>query len=123
MRVTMSLSLLVLKLFVASPLILIFSIFSGPSFETLEVRPDLPFEDISALLVGIVRLSLSCYPDRYENVDKLLGFVLEKVEQLKDTTEAHSSETITNILELLKLLIRSFPRILTVLRLKTLSHC
>lgn len=96
----------------------LFDIFWSFLLKLLEVRPDLPFEDISALLVGIVRLSLSCYPDRYENVDKLLGFVLEKVEQLKDTTEAHSSETITNILELLKLLIRSFPRILTVLRLK-----
>lgn len=96
----------------------LFDIFWTLLLKLLDVRPDLPIEDITALLVGIARLSLNCYPERTENIDKILEFVLQKVEQLKDSPEVHSADTTNNILDLLTLLIRSYPQMLTVLSLK-----
>lgn len=97
----------------------LFEIFWSFLQKLLETRPDLPFQDTTALLFGIARLSLNCYPDQVDRIDKILAFILEKVEQLNDTPEAHSAETTNNILELLKLLIQSFPNVLTVLTLKS----
>lgn len=96
----------------------LFDIFWSFLSKLLTVRPDLPIEDITAILVGIARLTLNCYPDRIANADKILQFVLDKIEELKDTPDAHSAETTGNILELLQLLIHSYPRMLTVLSLK-----
>ena len=41
-------------------------------------------QDITALLVSLTNLSLSCYPDRLEYVDQILGFAAEKI---KDSAE------------------------------------
>src|SRR6266478_4152094 len=38
-----------------------------------QARPDLSIQDVTALLVSLTNLSLSCYPDRLEYVDKVLG--------------------------------------------------
>lgn len=96
----------------------LFDIFWSLLLKLLDVRPDLPIEDITALLVGIARLSLNCYPERTENIDKILEFVLQKVEQGAGNPEIRSDVTIENILDLLKLLIQTYPRMLTVLSLK-----
>lgn len=96
----------------------LFEIFWSLVAKLLEARPDLPIEDITALYVGIGRLSLNCYPERTENIDKILEFILNKVEALKDTPDVHLEGTTANILELLQLLIRAYPRLLTVLSLK-----
>lgn len=97
----------------------LFDIFWSLVAKLLAARPDLPIEDVTALYVGIARLSLSCYPERTENIDKILEFILNKVESLKDTPDVHSEVTTANILELLRLLIRAYPRLLTVLSLKS----
>lgn len=96
----------------------LFEIFWSFLLKLSEVRPDLSFQEITALLFGIARLSLNCYPERVESIDQILAFILEKIEALKDTTEVYAAETTSNILELLKLLIQSFPTVLTVLTLK-----
>ncbi|KAJ9098972.1 hypothetical protein QFC19_006196 [Naganishia cerealis] len=41
-------------------------------------RADLSIQDISALLVSLINLSLSCYPDRLEYVDQILAFASGK---------------------------------------------
>lgn len=97
----------------------LFDIFWSLVAKLLTARPDLPIEDITAMYVGIARLSLNCYPERTDNIDKILEFILAKVEALKDTPDVHSEVTTGNILELLQLLIRAYPRLLTVLSLKS----
>lgn len=50
-----------------------------------KARPDLSIQDITALLVALINLSVSCYPDRLEYVDQILGFATDK-------TREHSEE-------------------------------
>ena len=54
----------------------------------MQARPDLSIQDITALLVSLTNLSLSCYPDRLEYVDQVLGFAADKV---KEFTERYVS--------------------------------
>ena len=49
-----------------------------------KARPDLSIQDITALLVSLTNLSLSCYPDRLEYVDQILGFAAEKIKEFTD---------------------------------------
>ena len=44
-----------------------------------KARPDLSIQDITALLVSLTNLSVSCYPDRLEYVDQILGFAADKI--------------------------------------------
>lgn len=39
---------------------------------------------MTALLVSLVNLSLSCYPDRLEYVDQVLGFAKAKIAEFAD---------------------------------------
>lgn len=95
----------------------LFEIFWSLVAKLLGARPNLTISDTTALYVGIARLSINCYPERTENIDKILEFVLQKLESVKDTPEAHSEATVGNVLELLQLLI-NYHRLLTVLELK-----
>jgi vacuolar protein sorting-associated protein 35 len=45
------------------------------------MRPDLGIQDITALLVSLLNLGLSCYPDRLEYVDCLLKFAETKIQE------------------------------------------
>ena len=55
-----------------------------------QARPDLPIQDITALLVSLTNLSLSCYPDRLEYVDQVLAFAQEKVKEFSDGYASNS---------------------------------
>lgn len=48
---------------------------------TGKARPDLTIQDITALCVSLINLSLSCYPDRLEYVDQILSFAQGKVQE------------------------------------------
>jgi len=50
----------------------------------LQARPDLSIQDITALLVSLTNLSLSCYPDKLEYVDQILGFAHGKIKEYGD---------------------------------------
>ena len=50
----------------------------------MQARPDLSIQDISALLVSLINLSLSCYPDRLEYVDQILAFASGKVQEYQN---------------------------------------
>ena len=50
----------------------------------MQARPDLSIQDITALLVSLTNLSLSCYPDRLEYVDQVLGFAADKVKEFAE---------------------------------------
>jgi vacuolar protein sorting-associated protein 35 len=60
------------------------SVVSPAASHTSQARPDLSIQDVTALLVSLTNLSLSCYPDRLEYVDKVLGFARDKVKEFAD---------------------------------------
>ena len=55
----------------------------------LQARPDLSVQDITALLVSLTNLSLSCYPDKLEYVDQILGFAHGKIKEYGDKLSRH----------------------------------
>lgn len=82
-----------------------------------QARPDLSIQDITALLVSLVNLSLSCYPDKLEYVDQVLSFALSKVTEYSDNPDLHHPTTIQNLLSLLLSPINSYLTVLTLLAL------
>ncbi|KAJ9113174.1 hypothetical protein QFC22_006013 [Naganishia vaughanmartiniae] len=99
-------------------------------------RPDLSIQDISALLVSLINLSLSCYPDRLEYVDQILAFASGKVREFSSrqviptiigsrsnadtlhnasSPELHTPATTANFLSLLLSPITSYISVLTLL--------
>lgn len=93
----------------------LFQIFWSNVSTLLEHRPDLPSEDITALCLHISKLSLCCYPKRTENIDTILEFLVKNPPAELDNNFLKASNA--NILELLLLLINSYPKLLTVLRI------
>lgn len=74
-------------------------------------------QDITALLVSLINLSLSCYPDRLEYVEQVLSFAQSKVEEYTDSPDLHHPVTIANLLALLVAPINSYLTVLTLLAL------
>jgi len=68
-------------------------------------------------LVSLINLSLSCYPDRLEYVDQVLGFAKDKVTEFADQPDLHTSATTSNLLSLLIAPINSYQSALTLLAL------
>lgn len=86
----------------------LFKLFFQHVQQMVQVRPDIPGEDISGIMVGISRLSLNCYPDKKDNIDQVLEFEFKR--------ETNGGEQ--SIFELLKLLIDFYPSgPLTILKL------
>jgi vacuolar protein sorting-associated protein 35 len=92
----------------------------------------LSVQDITALLVSLTNLSLSCYPDRLEYVDQVLGFARDKVKEFSDkqvflihilshcrltdySPDLHSQQTSNNLAALLVAPINSYQSVLTLL--------
>ena len=59
----------------------LFEVFWHQVVELIKARPDLSVQDVTALLVSLINLSLSCYPDRIDYVDQVLAFANAKVEE------------------------------------------
>ncbi|CAG8519978.1 20611_t:CDS:10 [Rhizophagus irregularis] len=91
----------------------LFEVFWGQIVDLVKVRKDY----ITALLVSLVNLSLSCYPDKIEYVDQVIEFAKQKVLDFHDSPDLHSSTTTTNLLNLLLAPINSYPTVLTLLAL------
>lgn len=89
-------------------------------------------QDITALLVSLTNLSLSCYPDRLEYVDQILGFAHSKIKEYADrcvyfwmyvygtlilrySPELHAPQTAANLAALLVAPINSYQSVLTLL--------
>lgn len=96
-------------------------------------------QDITALLVSLTNLSLSCYPDRLEYVDQVLGFAHDKIKEFsaryvtiefivhsstltsRRSPDLHSPQTTTNLASLLLAPINSYQSVLTLLALQRYS--
>lgn len=95
----------------------LFEVFWQQVVELIKARPDLPFQDITALLVSLTNLSLSCYPDRLDYVDQILGFARDKMQEYKDSPDLYSPQTIQNLANLLLAPVSSYQSVLTLLAL------
>ncbi|KAI0757552.1 vacuolar protein sorting-associated protein 35 [Daedaleopsis nitida] len=98
----------------------LFEVFWHQVVELIKARPDLSIQDITALLVSLTNLSLSCYPDRLEYVDQILGFAAEKIKEFSDSgsPDLHHPQTIANLSALLLAPINSYQSVLTLLALQ-----
>ncbi|KDE02463.1 hypothetical protein MVLG_06982 [Microbotryum lychnidis-dioicae p1A1 Lamole] len=95
----------------------LFEVFWQQVVELIKARPDLSIQDITALLVSLVNLSLSCYPDKLEYVDQVLSFARSKVQEYADSPDLHHPVTIQSLLSLLLAPINSYLTVLTLLAL------
>jgi vacuolar protein sorting-associated protein 35 len=59
----------------------LFEVFWHQVVELIRARPDLSIQDVTALLVSLINLSLSCYPERIDYVDQVLMFAKGKVDE------------------------------------------
>ena len=62
----------------------LFEVFWHQVVELIKARPDLSIQDVTALIVSLLNLSLSCYPDRIDYVDQVLTFAKNKVDEYAD---------------------------------------
>ncbi|KAH9949479.1 vacuolar protein sorting-associated protein 35 [Amylocystis lapponica] len=99
----------------------LFEVFWRQVVELIKARPDLSIQDITALLVSLTNLSLSCYPDRLEYVDQILGFAHDKIKEFTDSPDLHSQATTNNLAALLVAPINSYQSVLTLLALQRYS--
>ncbi|CAG8503241.1 24133_t:CDS:10 [Dentiscutata erythropus] len=99
----------------------LFEVFWGQVVDLVRARHDLSIQDITALLVSLVNLSLSCYPDRIEYVDQVIEFAKQKVVDFHDSPDLHSPAATSNLLNLLLAPINNYPTVLTLLALPNYS--
>lgn len=111
----------------------LFEVFWEQIVRLIRARPDLSLQDVTALLVSLANLSLSCYPDRLEYVDQVLGFASSVVQEQEAQLAAqgsgqggqiqaqafdlHSPATAANLAALLIAPINSYTSALTLLAL------
>ncbi|KAH7884051.1 vacuolar protein sorting-associated protein 35 [Phlebopus sp. FC_14] len=93
----------------------LFEVFWKQVVELIKARPDLSIQDITALLVSLTNLSLSCYPDRLEYVNQILGFAHDKIKEFTDNPDIHAPQTASNLAALLVAPINSYQSVLTLL--------
>ncbi|KAI6046979.1 vacuolar protein sorting-associated protein 35 [Pisolithus marmoratus] len=98
-----------------APNVQLFEVFWKQVVELIKARPDLSIQDITALFVSLTNLSLSCYPDRLEYVDQILGFTHEKIKEFSKSPDLHAPQTATNLAALLVAPINSYQSVLTLL--------
>lgn len=108
----------------------LFEVFWEQIVRLIRARPDLSLQDVTSLLVSLTNLSLSCYPDRLEYVDQVLGFTSSIVQEQEAAIAAqgpgqaqaqafdlHSPATSSNLAALLLAPINSYTSALTLLAL------
>ncbi|EMR11129.1 hypothetical protein PNEG_00725 [Pneumocystis murina B123] len=93
----------------------LFDLFWLQIIKLVKVRPDLPIQDITALLVSLCNLALTCYPYEFHYIDQVLKYARLKMMEYVDSIDLHSPESRDNFLKLLLAPISSYSYILTVL--------
>ncbi|CEP16622.1 hypothetical protein [Parasitella parasitica] len=95
----------------------LFVVFWGQIVELVKARPDLSIQDLTALLVSLINLSLSCYPEKIDYVDQILAYAKDKVLEFSDSPDLHSKATEANLLGLLLAPIQHYSSALYLLAL------
>ncbi|KAI8142409.1 vacuolar protein sorting-associated protein 35 [Fennellomyces sp. T-0311] len=95
----------------------LFQVFWTQIVELVKVRSDLSIQDLTALLVSLINLSLSCYPSKLNYVDQILAYAKEKMTEYSDSPDLHSKATEASLLALLLAPINQYTSVLTLLAL------
>lgn len=85
--------------------------------ERRQARPDLSIQDVTALLVSLANLSLSCYPSHLDYIDQVLSFALTQCQLCADSPDLHHPTTTSHLLSLLLAPIQNYLTVLTLLAL------
>lgn len=95
----------------------LFVVFWAQIVELVKARRDMTVQDMTALLVSLINLSLSCYPEKLEYVDQILAFAKDKVLEFANLPDLHSKSTEANLLSLLLAPIQHYNSVITLLAL------
>jgi len=95
----------------------LFDIFSQQISQIIQIRPDMPPEDIVSLQVALVNLALQCYPDRIDYVNKVLETTEEIFHRLNLDHLETSSAVSRELSRLMKIPVDSYHNVLTLLKL------
>ncbi|KAI9593953.1 vacuolar protein sorting-associated protein 35 [Syncephalis fuscata] len=95
----------------------LFDIFWEEITSVIKERPDITVPDVIAMLVSLVNLTLSCYPEKLENVDRVLAYTREKLASFQDSPDLMHQDTIKNMLALLRAPILAYPTVMTLMLL------
>ncbi|KAI8096910.1 vacuolar protein sorting-associated protein 35 [Halteromyces radiatus] len=95
----------------------LFVVFWSQIVELVKARPDLGIQDLMGLLVSLINLSLSCYPEKLDYVDQILTYAKGKMTEFSDSPDLHSKVTEGNLLRLLQAPIIQYSSVLTLLSL------
>lgn len=88
----------------------------------LQARPDLSIQDVTALLVSLANLSLSCYPSHLNYIDQVLSFALSQSLASSDSPDLHHPTTTSHLLSLLLSPIQNYLTVLTLLALPSYAQ-
>ncbi|KAI8818650.1 vacuolar protein sorting-associated protein 35 [Fimicolochytrium jonesii] len=97
----------------------LFDVFWRQITDLIKARPEFTIQDVVALLVSLCNLSLNCYPEQLDYVDKVLGYTKEKVveAQTAKSPELRNSKTVSSLLQLLLGPIQAYhSNVLTILQ-------
>ncbi|GAA5956842.1 hypothetical protein JCM8115_003839 [Rhodotorula mucilaginosa] len=95
----------------------LFEVFWQQVVNLIKARPDLSIQDITALLVSLANLSLSCYPAQLTYIDQVLSFALYECASHASSADVHHPTTTANLLALLLAPIQNYINVLTLLAL------
>ncbi|GAA5880935.1 hypothetical protein JCM1840_002101 [Sporobolomyces johnsonii] len=95
----------------------LFEVFWAQVVNLIKARPDLSIQDITALLVSLANLSLSCYPSHLTYIDQVLAFAHAQTATHADSPDLHHPTTTSHLLALLLAPITSYLTVLTLLAL------
>ncbi|XP_061102286.1 vacuolar protein sorting-associated protein 35-like [Conger conger] len=95
----------------------LFDIFSQQVATIIQSRQDMPTEDVVSLHVSLINLSMKCYPDRVDYVDKVLESTVEVFNKLNLEHVATNSAVSKELMRLLKIPVDTYNNILTILQL------
>lgn len=97
----------------------IFDIFFKHTTKIVEARPKMPPEDVLALEVGLMNLSMKCYPESRENVSRILGICAELLKGMQEKqVDINSSGAVKQIVKLLNIPLETYKNVLSVLELE-----
>ncbi|KXS97703.1 hypothetical protein AC579_4480 [Pseudocercospora musae] len=77
----------------------------------------LPIQDITALLVSLVNLALSIYPERLDYVDQVLHYGTKEVSRFTNSADLHSQASQSALLGLLHAPVKAYCSLFTALAL------
>ncbi|KAK4570201.1 retromer complex subunit Vps35 [Recurvomyces mirabilis] len=77
----------------------------------------LPIQDITALLVSLVNLALTIYPDRLDYVDQVLQYATKETARFQSSADLHSQPAQSSILNLLLAPVKAYFSLFTALAL------